>query len=151
MTLPQIVAAYYRYGEITYLWRPLPNIDCDCNPLWPRHGFHELLGPCLLPRRAFGRPYCWATFNASAMFNPGGQPKTKFMERVRNGSDGGIIRFSELTQEAQDLFGDLLFCLRFGIDFQDTMVMYLRDLGFKYFRARELVDDVAALEDYKET
>lgn len=149
----EIIAAYYRYGEITYLWRPLPNINCDCHPQWPHHGFHELLGHCIRIRRAFARPHCWAAFNAAAMFDSGGNPKTKYMERVRNGSEGGVIRYSELTLEAQDLFGDLLFCVRngFGIDFQDTMTLLLRDLGFRHYKALELVSDVAALEDYKET
>ena len=75
------------------------------------------------------------------------------MERVRNGAAGNVTRFSELVDQSQALFEDLvsLFVRGFQDQVQEALYNYLRDLGFKRDEAVFILNDAEILADYFET
>lgn len=98
----------------------------------------------------------WVEFDESLIFMPpnGPVPRHPFLRDVRASKHPRITRYSELTEESQNLFQNLLLCLQtFGLwEHFNLIEDFLVDAGFPSDVARELVlDEDESLVEYTQT
>lgn len=95
----------------------------------------------------------WVEFDESMIFAParGPAPQNAFLREVRGSKHSRITRFSELTDESQTLFQNLLLCLQtFDLwEHFNLIEDFLLDAGFPAAVARDLaLDPEGALVEY---